>query len=418
MAILGSLDNHSNADPESLVHQGMAHFQHFNDPLLEARFYNLVGYYYQRHKIDHAASAQSLNKALSLAKLSGDLRQTSIALSQRAWLKYVTGHYLAGQMQSCEAQKVAQLSGDLFQEAMAQKIEGHCLLALGNLKYSSLSFQRQRVLLQLCGMQGGDADYTAMMNLAEIYLLKSDYLEARSIHIQLFQKASAHQNLYHTTVALLNIAEIDVMIGADVLEVQRNLDNVKRTFCSLALIRETNQCKAILADLHLREGNTITAKVLLQQCLDATWRYDSEIVSYCLERLADVGRWTSDKINWPYKWAVIYLVQAHKTHEKLALHKALRFIGDIFLSEGDEYTACNLFIVALEGFTYMDIYRGRADCMFRLGEIEKHRGDLVKAAELWKEARPLFEQSSQVKDIVEVDTRLALVSHKSNTVEY
>ncbi|KAJ7115227.1 hypothetical protein C8R44DRAFT_794269, partial [Mycena epipterygia] len=55
----------------------------------------------------------------------------------------------------------------------------------------------------------------------------------------------------------------------------------------------------------------------------------------------------------------------------------------------------------------MDVHRGRGDCMLRLGDIAKNRGDLVKAAELWKEARPLFEKSSQAKDMAKIDTRLA-----------
>ncbi|KAJ7103912.1 hypothetical protein C8R44DRAFT_808351 [Mycena epipterygia] len=57
----------------------------------------------------------------------------------------------------------------------------------------------------------------------------------------------------------------------------------------------------------------------------------------------------------------------------------------------------------------MDVHRGRADCMLRLGDIAMHRGDFVKATELWKEARPLFERSSQKKDMAQINTRLTSV---------
>ncbi|KAJ7103922.1 hypothetical protein C8R44DRAFT_808367 [Mycena epipterygia] len=53
--------------------------------------------------------------------------------------------------------------------------------------------------------------------------------------------------------------------------------------------------------------------------------------------------------------------------------------------------------------------------MFRLGDIAKHKGDLIKAKELWQEARPLFERSSQAKDMAQIDARLALMSDTQET---
>ncbi|KAJ7620760.1 hypothetical protein DFH06DRAFT_1341447 [Mycena polygramma] len=82
----------------------------------------------------------------------------------------------------------------------------------------------------------------------------------------------------------------------------------------------------------------------------------------------------------------------------------------------------SLFIVALEGFTYMDVHRSRGECMLRLGDIFKGRGDLLKAVELWDTARPLFERSSQAKQVKEIDERLAsignglLEQHRKNLV--
>jgi len=105
-----------------------------------------------------------------------------------------------------------------------------------------------------------------------------------------------------------------------------------------------------------------------------------------------------------------------KNTGEIALHKALRCLGDFFVSEGDVYTAHNLFVVALDGFTYMDIHRSRADCMLRLGDIAQNGGDLVKAVEFWKEARPLFERSSQAKDILKIDNRLALVEQEISEI--
>jgi hypothetical protein len=103
-------------------------------------------------------------------------------------------------------------------------------------------------------------------------------------------------------------------------------------------------------------------------------------------------------------------VHAYKSKDKLALHKALLFSGDVFLSNKDEDTAHNLYTVALEGFTFMDVHHGRAQCMLRLGDLANERGDISKAFELWKTAQPLFELSSQAKDVAQIDSRLAAVA--------
>ncbi|KAJ7136658.1 hypothetical protein C8R44DRAFT_848258, partial [Mycena epipterygia] len=404
--MLSTMNQYPMANPELLIQQGIAHFHHLDDLVLESSFYQAVGYYYHQYKNDISGSAQFFKRALSLANSCGNTTKQSAALNSMAWVKYSISNYAAAQIYAQEAQQIAKRSGNLYHEASGLATEVMCLTALGNLTECIFLSQRARELLQLCGMQGGVVEHGVMTGLAEVYLAKSEYLEARRIHIELARTTSAQQNSYSNAIALLKIAEIDVNIGADVLKVKENLDIAKRKFNTLGFIRGTNQCEMILANLNLREGNTMAAKDLLQQCLNIAQGYDPDGVFYCLETLADVSRWTFNKIDW----AVIYLVQAQKMQAKLALYKALRFVGDVFLSEGDIHTAHNLFIVALAGFTFMDVHRSRADCMLRLGDIAKQSGDLVKAAEIWKEASPLFERSLQVKDKAQIDTRVAWVN--------
>ncbi|KAJ7495196.1 hypothetical protein FB451DRAFT_1163935 [Mycena latifolia] len=98
-----------------------------------------------------------------------------------------------------------------------------------------------------------------------------------------------------------------------------------------------------------------------------------------------------------------------KLKQKLEIHKALQFLGDVYLADGDQQTATSLWAVALEGFTKMDVHRSRAECMLRLGDIAEVNEDLSKAGELWNTARPLFERSSQVKQVGYVDERIARV---------
>jgi hypothetical protein len=110
-------------------------------------------------------------------------------------------------------------------------------------------------------------------------------------------------------------------------------------------------------------------------------------------------------------WPTVFFVHSLKSKLKLNIYIALRFLGDVFLNGNDESTATSLFTIALEGFTYMDVHQGRADCMLRLGDISKEHGGLLKAVGLWKVAKPLFERSSQAKEVEKVNKRLAVVNN-------
>ncbi|KAJ7110852.1 hypothetical protein C8R44DRAFT_742636 [Mycena epipterygia] len=346
-----SKDNYPMIDISSLVKEGIAHLQHFNHPGLEAQFYEEVGYYYQYYMNDMSSSALFIEKALSLAKSSGDSMQHSLTLDRLAWFNFHAGDYHAAQTHARESQRIALLSGKIYPEAVVLGTQALCGQALGNLKEGIVLCQRSRELLQLCGAQGSDADRCVITTLAELHRLKSEYPEARSIHVELAKQADAQQNLYYHALSQLNIAEIDIMIGAEVTDVRESLENGKRTFHTLGRVAMVDLCETTFADLDLREGNILTAKDDFQRFLNAAWGKDLATVLYCLERLADSGRWIFANTDFSYQWPVIYLVQTHRKQEKLGLHKALRFIGDVFISQGDEDTAHSLFVVALQGFT-------------------------------------------------------------------
>ncbi|KAF8161900.1 hypothetical protein K438DRAFT_1942203 [Mycena galopus ATCC 62051] len=91
----------------------------------------------------------------------------------------------------------------------------------------------------------------------------------------------------------------------------------------------------------------------------------------------------------------------------------------MFQAKSDQDTAVTLLTVALEGFTQLDIHLGRADCMLHLGDILKEQGDLFKAVELWKSARPWFERASQGKQGALIEDKIGTISleeHQSSLV--
>jgi tetratricopeptide (TPR) repeat protein len=129
-----------------------------------------------------------------------------------------------------------------------------------------------------------------------------------------------------------------------------------------------------------------------------------DIVAYCLEKLGDFRHWNGSYCT--SNWTMVLLTYSIKSKEQLGIHKAFQFLADILLMQGDKDTAYSLFTVALEGFTHLDVHRSRAECMLYLGDILKEQGELLQAAKLWKTARPLFERSSQAKQVKHIDERL------------
>jgi hypothetical protein len=244
---------------------------------------------------------------------------------------------------------------------------------------------------------------------AEVHLLKSEYTAARSIHTHLLQTTDQYADSNMNAWTLLNVAEIDVIIGATPESVEQNLTKAKEIFSTSKHLLGFTCCEIVWADLKLREGDTLSAKTLFQQSLNSTWGRDSEVMSFTLGRLADRSRWQATEGISP--WPAIYLAYAQQSTEKLTLHRALLYLGEASISQGDDNTALSLFTVALEGFVCMDVHRSSAQCLLHLGDLANSKGDICHAAELWLAARPLFERSSQPIDVTKISERLTTLEH-------
>ncbi|KAJ7857201.1 hypothetical protein B0H13DRAFT_2077582 [Mycena leptocephala] len=260
---------------------------------------------------------------------------------------------------------------------------------------------RGRSNLKLCGLPNGDLERGLLNVQAEVHRFKSEYVEARNIHAQILQETSADQDTYNYALALLSVSEIDVVV-APCEDVRMNLEAANSIMGDLRLAK---LCDVALAELKLGERDRATAETVLQKALSASLGKWSDISLHCLERLGDGSRWNLSN-DIPPTWTTVYFAQCLKSKQKLGVYKALQFTGDSFLRQSDEDTAISLFTVALEGFTGMDVHQSRGECMLRLGDISKGRGELLRAVSFWETARPLFQRSSQEKQVGNVDERL------------
>ncbi|KAJ7146664.1 hypothetical protein C8R44DRAFT_845711 [Mycena epipterygia] len=394
---------HPISNPEELIAQVKGHFGKFNDLLLE------FGEYFFYNQGNASRANQFLDKALALSKSCGNKRRQATVLSGIASILWTKGDYHSAQSHAREAQRYAQLSGDLHIESKALLAEGNCAQSLGDYRKSILLYHRGRNLLELCGMSQSSLNRSIRSSEAEVHFQKSEYAEARSIHAEDVRKI---QQTFEYAFSLTNLAEIDIIIGASAQNVFQMLEKARQIAIATGAPYVSDYCEIRSGELNLRERETDTAKIIFQQCFALAAPKDIQAALLCLEKLADTSQWPAHNFQWSSRWTVLYLAYAKGKQHKQAIHKAIQFLGDVFLTQGDLNTAEILFTVALETFTYMDIHRSRAECMLRLGDIARHKGDLAHAADLWREARPLFEQSLQAKDIAQIDTRLALVSDR------
>jgi hypothetical protein len=94
--------------------------------------------------------------------------------------------------------------------------------------------------------------------------------------------------------------------------------------------------------------------------------------------------------------------------------KVFRCLASIAVAQGDEETGLTLYEVALDGFTFMDIHRWRAECTDHIGTILERRGDIAKAAKFLREAKPLFATSLQTKNSARMETKLLALTQQNS----
>jgi tetratricopeptide (TPR) repeat protein len=378
-------------------------------------FYNVAGNYSYAVNLDKAAAMQLCQSGLSLAISIGSVNRQSKALHQIACIKAESGDFSGAKENSSEVQRMAKITGNLYMEARAINVEAVCWQHLGGYNHCISLLDRAADLLDLCDMSGGTLHTGIRTTQAEVHRCKSEYVVAHKIQNHILQDSSGDQNSYKHDLALLNIAQIDVEMSASEHDVQRNLDTAVMLFQGRKHSTGLILCDAIKAALDLQQGNMLAARNLFQKCLRSAWGRHTEAVTYCLEKLGAVQQWGPvDRVS--FSGVVTFLAHSVKHKQKLELHKALQFLGDVFQAQGDQETAISLFTVALDGFTQMDVHRSRAECMVRLGDILNLNGDPLEAVKLWETATPPFERLSQGKQLVDLNSSLpalATTSYKS-----
>jgi hypothetical protein len=291
---------------------------------------------------------------------------------------------------------------------MSIRRQALCYLELGDFKRTLELVNKGKKILVCAGIQGGEFESMLMNIDAEAYTRKTEYAQARRIlEVCLHQTSPVISPIGHA-YAQVNIASIDIATGTSADIISRNLDTAASTFRNVQYPRGISFCEYCRADLQLREGNTLGAQAEYIRLFASLQSSDVETVLLCLEKLADPTHPVHDDTQ-VVRWAVVFLafVMRPSARNMLAVHQALRCFGDVMAQQGMDNEALSVLTVALEGFTWMDVHRSRAECMRTIGDLHLRCGEFFKAPTFWKKARPLFERSLQAKSVAEIDSRLA-----------
>ncbi|KAJ7264293.1 hypothetical protein C8J57DRAFT_1718718 [Mycena rebaudengoi] len=414
--LLETTDYLPDLDLNSDITLGTQHFTS-KDPLKQARWYHALGMHLRGAKLAFVEALEYFQIAYSLAESIG--YPTIVAthtLASICRILTITGKPLSALTHAQKAHNYAEHMGDIYFQALSLLLQAICHIRLANHWHAQHLLQISQHILATLGQQQSVMELDILNLQAEIHLVKSEYLESRKLQVTI--ASSCQPTSYKAILANLNFAFIDIASGAESKNIRQNLSITQSHLKALYGYAGRHASLAadyVAAELWLRYGALGTANALFEKCF-VSYQDFPDLALPCLERLGDIST-GMNHIQTTRRWTGIFLGLALRCKDKHQTMQAFRCLGQIFSAEGDHETALNLFNVALDGFTFMDIHRWRADCMVRMADILQACGEVIKAVGLWKAARPLFERSSQMGDIVMIDAKLAEVD-SAVLVEY
>jgi tetratricopeptide (TPR) repeat protein len=376
-----------------------------------AKWYNALGYYFQWAYSDAAGALAHYQRALALSESIGCVNKTGLlALNGLSRITSNMGNYMEAKLHAQKAHKYAEQLGDIYGQAQSLYLQARCEKIFANYQHYQVLLQQISDLLNSCGLQRGMMATGVIGDQAELHNVKTEYLESRIIQAKI--ASTLQPTSRYVTLTNLNIAFIDIALGVDSKLIRQQLNN-----CQLHLKTHQGFIQKMMsffletawANLYLCEGHHTMAYSVFVRCFasfQATLYLQGSLS--CLEKLADLSTGMSS-IETTLEWATIFLGLALRCKDKVYTMQAFRCLGKVFTAQQDDETALSLFAVALNGFTFMDIHRWRAECMVEIADIWDRRGEVMKSAGLWKEARVLFERSSQIKDIAQINAKLEAV---------
>ncbi|KAJ7465998.1 hypothetical protein FB451DRAFT_1486215 [Mycena latifolia] len=349
---------------------------------------------------------ETADRGARLAQQSGNLSMQALCMTASSKAHRNKGDLRTALVYGSEARRLSQASGNMTAEAWVTQQYASCCVMVGDYARGADLCAEITSIMSALGLANLDVHaYKNILNVtAEIFDRRTEYDAARALHMRIYKARRTIDDMPKAW-DLLNVALIDIELG-DPGSARENLEAAQRIVSPAVWKAAGLDILAYIleADISIYDGDFKRAVEGYERALSDSGWVDLGIIA--IEKLSNVVLKTGD-LRSALRYSVLLLAAARKSHDLAATDQALRRLGDISLATGDETTAVNLFRSALDGFRLMGIHRGTGDCLFRIGDVLNSQGDRAKAREMWAEARPMFERSSQQGDVARCDERLA-----------
>ncbi|KAF7323564.1 hypothetical protein MKEN_00576700 [Mycena kentingensis (nom. inval.)] len=399
VALVGELlwNQYRSSDPDLLDH-AISLFPRFDDLKVKCDLYGAASYHAMVCHGQLSLAESWLDKSLAISV--PETRPRADALRRRARLYIQRGNFVKAAELAETAQRFFRQSGDLFGEASALLATAEAFYGLGAYADAAEAAKQGRTLVSMYDFAGTHLDSVLLNLLGEIHRSKSEYREAKAAYDEALRLVAPDRTKSGTSLYYiqLNLVEIEMALnGPDHPAVQARLDSVYDIARGMSLKLVLLMCEATEGMLRLYQGVSADGTSKLRRCFV---QGEAEVKSFCAEHLANPALRGGDE------WAYIFLAHlssgAGAFQQKVALLRALQFIGQSMLIDGDRAAAKNLLLVALEGFKARGIHRGIAECCVALAEISETAGHAQKALELLDEAGRRFARSGLKKQVENV----------------
>ncbi|KAJ7167991.1 P-loop containing nucleoside triphosphate hydrolase protein, partial [Mycena filopes] len=219
--LVGVLSRGSHKDIEDWTAAGNKHFKNAN---LEEqiKWYSALSVYHDRHNEVHKSQEYQQIALAKADELGVPTLEARKLFNNVGDMINLAGKPTEALVYAQRAQRYAEELGDMVGQARALQSQSSYQVALGNFKLAKMLNRNARDLLEGGGLKGGQIDILAQQDEAEIYLLKTEYAQARKIHHSIATSgALGRPGTFALKFSDLNIALIDILIGADLDAVER-----------------------------------------------------------------------------------------------------------------------------------------------------------------------------------------------------
>lgn len=318
------------------------------------------------------------------------------------------GHLQVAYTLAYESEVQAEIVGDFYAKALSIHTRGYICTDLCRYSQALSLFVEGDHLLEAVGVEcTATSRYLVKTMQAEVHLRKAEYDDARRLNEFLL---SLNVDGSSKAYALLNIAKIDIATNTcpKPAITECNIELARQFFLTRDEYVGVSVCEITLGALHSHQGDhkkaiQIYFQVMNRECSGSLC--SSEIMMLCFQNLSDCMGLTANSHGFLH-YTILYLVFALKISNCAAIHGAIRRLGDVFLHHQDGETALNLWQLALNGLTAMDIHQERAECMVHIGDHMHSKEKLEEARVLWKAAIPLYVRSVQDQGVTRCKERL------------